>query len=104
MEFVVKMTCESCVAKVEDKLKNKEGIDNVVVDLKQNTVVVESSLPSSQVFNMIKETGLKSAFRGYGGIICCHVVHKLMLFFQSVILFIRFFDCCIYNGIYRFEY
>lgn len=67
IEFVVKMTCNSCVKKVDDMLKNREGIVDYKIDLESNVVIVDTVLPASEVFSIIDSTGLKTALRGYGG-------------------------------------
>ncbi|GLV35796.1 Antioxidant 1 copper chaperone [Carabus blaptoides fortunei] len=59
LEFRVQMTCEGCsgaVKRVLDKHK-ASGIENVDINLKDQTVKVLTALPSQEVLEIIKKTG-----------------------------------------------
>ena len=86
MEFAVQMSCGSCEDAVKQALDGlpghwalisclnelpvlirPAGIKNVYVNLSDEIVLVESSLPSSVVQQRLEDTGRLVVFRGYGG-------------------------------------
>ncbi|XP_046373045.2 copper chaperone for superoxide dismutase-like [Haliotis rufescens] len=66
MEFAVQMTCQGCVNSVRKVLDGAPGINSVDVLLDTEQVIVESSLPSSQVKDLIEITGKRAVLQGYG--------------------------------------
>ncbi|XP_003386470.2 PREDICTED: copper chaperone for superoxide dismutase-like [Amphimedon queenslandica] len=66
MEFAVQMTCKSCEEAVKAAL-NVPGINSVYVDVPNEVVIVETSLPSSNVHKLLESTGKLIVFRGFGG-------------------------------------
>ncbi|XP_067681104.1 copper chaperone for superoxide dismutase-like [Haliotis asinina] len=66
MEFAVQMTCQGCVNSVRKVLNGVPGIISVDVRLDTEQVIVESSLPSSQVKDLLETTGKRAVLQGYG--------------------------------------
>lgn len=66
IEFAVPMSCQSCVDKVNGSLKGVEGINKFEVDLKQERVLVESSLPIYKLQSLLESTGKKVVIKGVG--------------------------------------
>jgi copper chaperone for superoxide dismutase len=66
MEFAVRMTCSSCEDSVREALQ-LPGINDVFVDVANELVLVETTLPSSVVQQQLESTGKLVVFRGYGG-------------------------------------
>jgi copper chaperone for superoxide dismutase len=61
------MTCQKCVNKIRESLSNVKGIENIDISLDNETVIVETSLPSSEVQQKIESTGRLAVLKGYGG-------------------------------------
>ncbi|XP_031565495.1 copper chaperone for superoxide dismutase-like [Actinia tenebrosa] len=66
IEFAVKMTCQGCVSKITKALEGVKGIDSYTVDLSQESVVVDTTLASGRVQEILEGTGLKTILRGHG--------------------------------------
>lgn len=66
VEFAVQMTCQSCVDAVEKALKETEGVQSVSVNLAQEQVVVESTLTSFQIQEILENTGRRAVLKGQG--------------------------------------
>lgn len=66
VEFAVKMNCNTCVQKVQEKLHANKGISDYKINFETGTVVVDTTLPSTDVMELIASTGLKTALRGFG--------------------------------------
>ncbi|OQV23498.1 Copper chaperone for superoxide dismutase [Hypsibius exemplaris] len=66
IEFAVKMSCKNCEAAVKKALGDVQGIDSVAVDLAKESVIVQTSLTSSVVQNLIEKSGKKAVLRGVG--------------------------------------
>ena len=60
------MKCQSCVESVTRALKGIEGIRNVDVDLKDERVVVDSSLPIFEIQSLLESTGKNVLIKGVG--------------------------------------
>lgn len=60
------MTCQSCVNKISNALDGVDGITNVDINLDKQTVLVDTSLPSTVVKSHIESTGLIAVLKGYG--------------------------------------
>ncbi|XP_023706522.1 copper chaperone for superoxide dismutase isoform X1 [Cryptotermes secundus] len=67
IEFTVQMTCQKCVNKIRESLSNVKGIESIDISLDNETVIVETSLPSSEVQEKIESTGRRAVLKGYGG-------------------------------------
>jgi copper chaperone for superoxide dismutase len=61
------MTCQECVNKIRESLSNVKGIETVNISLDNETVIIETSLPSSEVQKKIESTGRWAVLKGYGG-------------------------------------
>ncbi|CAH1127735.1 unnamed protein product [Ceutorhynchus assimilis] len=67
VQFLVEMTCDSCVESVKKVLENVDGVKIVDIDLAKSSVVVESSLPILDVQEKLETTGRPVAIKGYDG-------------------------------------
>ncbi|ERL96145.1 hypothetical protein D910_01172, partial [Dendroctonus ponderosae] len=67
IQFLVQMTCESCVKAVKQSLQNVPGVNDVEVNLKEGSVVVDSILPTLEVQKKLESTGRPVAIKGYDG-------------------------------------
>ncbi|XP_069680746.1 copper chaperone for superoxide dismutase isoform X1 [Periplaneta americana] len=67
IEFAVQMTCQKCVTNIRDALSGVDGIDSVDISLGNETVIVETTLPSSEIQQKIESTGRRAVLKGYGG-------------------------------------
>jgi copper chaperone CopZ len=67
IEFAVQMTCQKCVDKIRESLSDVKGIGSIDISLDKETVIVETSLPSSEVQQKIESTGRRAVLKGYGG-------------------------------------
>lgn len=65
IEFLVQMTCESCVNTVKKSLEDVKGVKSVEVDLNKGSVVVESNLPTLEVQKRLESTGKRVAIKGW---------------------------------------
>lgn len=68
IEFAVNMTCESCVEKVKNCLNGVIGINKFDISLKDQSVIVESTLPSSEIKERLETSGCRTVLKGFGGI------------------------------------
>lgn len=84
MEFAVQMTCKSCEESIKTVLNVpgiilfyilsskpcpllRQGISNVFIDISNELVLVDTTLPSSSVQSLLESTGKLVVFRGFGG-------------------------------------
>ncbi len=88
MEFAVEMSCQSCADAVKRALEGQPGthhqsphpapcspappppdagVESVYVCVEDEVVLVQTSLLSSQVQELLESTGKLVVFRGYGG-------------------------------------
>lgn len=67
IEFLVQMTCESCVDAVKKSLENVNGVKSFEIDLTKGSVVVESSLSTLELQQILESTGRAVAIKGYDG-------------------------------------
>lgn len=67
LEFAVKMSCLSCVDKIQEQLSNN-GISksNISISYENSTVTVITDQPSSIILNSIEKTGFRAVLKGYG--------------------------------------
>lgn len=66
MEFAVQMRCERCVRKINDVLQGVTGIDSVKINLESEQVLVDTTLTSQDVQNLIESTGRQAILKGIG--------------------------------------
>ena len=68
VEMAVELTCQKCVDKAEKALSDVVGISKFQVDLQKQSVVVTSTLPSSQLLNLIEnKVGKRAVLMGVSG-------------------------------------
>lgn len=66
IEFAVQMTCQGCVNAIRQALDGVDGIESYSVNLSEEQVVVETSLPSGQIQKLLESTGRNTVLRGHG--------------------------------------
>lgn len=64
VEFAVQMSGEKCAEKVRKALEN---VGNVDIDLKLGRVIINSTIPWSELQDLIEKTGRKAVLSGFGG-------------------------------------
>ena len=57
VELAVELTCQKCVDKTNTVLSKAEKVSDFKVDLKTQSVLVTSSLPSTQLIDLIENQG-----------------------------------------------
>ncbi|KAM9836897.1 copper chaperone for superoxide dismutase [Aulostomus maculatus] len=67
LEFAVQMTCESCASQVRAALEGKPGVTSVIIDVKKEEVLVESTLTSAEVQALIESTKRRAVLKAMGG-------------------------------------
>ncbi|KAL1512638.1 hypothetical protein ABEB36_002200 [Hypothenemus hampei] len=100
IQFLVQMTCESCVNTVKKSLENVDGVNNVEVDLAQNSVVVDTSLPTLEIQKKLESTGRLVAIKGYqGSIAAVSILEAGKEDVKGVVRFVQATpDTCIIDG------
>ncbi|XP_070806597.1 copper chaperone for superoxide dismutase isoform X1 [Pituophis catenifer annectens] len=66
LEFAVEMTCQNCVEAVQKTLQKTPGLRIVDIQLDSQTVLVETSLGTEEVQNLLETTGCKAVLKGMG--------------------------------------
>lgn len=66
MEFAVQMTCKNCVDAIHNSLHGAEGIKSFTVDLNSEQVILETTLSTGQVQNLLQSSGRTAILRGLG--------------------------------------
>ncbi|KAF6063012.1 Heavy-metal-associated domain family protein [Candida albicans] len=64
--FAVPMECDSCVDSIASVLKGLDGVEKFNINLKDNLVSTEGSLPPSEISKAIQSTGKDAIIRGTG--------------------------------------
>lgn len=64
--FAVSMECDSCVDSIASVLKGLDGVEKFNINLKDNLVSTEGSLPPSEISKAIQSTGKDAIIRGTG--------------------------------------
>ncbi|RLV92568.1 Superoxide dismutase 1 copper chaperone [Spathaspora sp. JA1] len=64
--FAVPMECNDCVDSVANALKKVDGIQKFDIDLKNNIVTTEGTIPPSSIVKAIQDTGRDAIIRGTG--------------------------------------
>ena len=57
VELAVELSCQKCVDKTNTVLSKAEKVSDFKVDLKTQSVLVTSSLPSTQLIDLIENQG-----------------------------------------------
>ncbi|EDM12425.1 copper chaperone for superoxide dismutase, isoform CRA_a [Rattus norvegicus] len=63
LEFTVQMSCQSCVDAVHKTLKGAAGVQNVEVQLENQMVLVQTTLPSQEVQALLESTGRQAVLK-----------------------------------------
>nr|KAF6281613.1 copper chaperone for superoxide dismutase [Pipistrellus kuhlii] len=66
LEFAVQMTCQSCVDAVRASLQGVAGVQSVEVQLENQMVLVQTTLPSQEVQALLEGTGRQAVLKGMG--------------------------------------
>nr|XP_026252282.1 copper chaperone for superoxide dismutase [Urocitellus parryii] len=66
LEFAVQMTCQSCVDAVRKSLQGVAGIQGMEVQLENQMVLVQTTLPSQEVQALLEGTGRQAVLKGMG--------------------------------------
>jgi len=66
VEFAVSMNCQSCVDAITKKLEGVQGIRNFEVNLHNEQVIVESTLPIFELQSLLESTGKNVLIKGVG--------------------------------------
>ncbi|KAM5247939.1 copper chaperone for superoxide dismutase [Ctenodactylus gundi] len=66
LEFAVQMTCQSCVDAVHKSLQGVAGVQDVEVQLENQMVLVQTTLPSQEVQKLLESTGRQAVLKGMG--------------------------------------
>ncbi|XP_013404594.1 copper chaperone for superoxide dismutase isoform X1 [Lingula anatina] len=66
IEFAVQMTCQKCVDEIKKNLNNVKGIQSLEINLEKEQVIVETSLPSEEVKQLLEQSGKRAVIMGYG--------------------------------------
>ncbi|XP_039625145.1 copper chaperone for superoxide dismutase-like [Polypterus senegalus] len=104
LEFAVQMTCDSCVSAVRNMLEGVSGIHSVDTDLEKQTVVVDCTLPSQQVQDLIENSGRRAVLKGMGSLVEAHLGAAVAMMsgqnqVQGVVRFLQVTeDCCLIEG------
>ena len=64
VELAVELSCQKCVDKTNTVLSKADKVSDFKVDLKTQSVLVTSSLPSTQLIDLIEDKG--NLLRGIG--------------------------------------
>ena len=67
IEFQVDMTCNNCVNSISTKL-NENSINDFEIDLKSQSVVINSEKTSEELKSIIESTGKRAVIAGQGGL------------------------------------
>ncbi|XP_072032516.1 copper chaperone for superoxide dismutase-like [Amphiura filiformis] len=73
VELAVQMTCQSCVDAVKSSLDGVQGIKSVSINLAQEQVIVESTLPTAEIQDLIEATGRRVVIKGQGTATTSHL-------------------------------
>lgn len=65
-EFMVSMTCQSCVDSISKELARISGVDRWDVDLKKKTVLVEGTASPTVTSQALQDLGRTAIIRGLG--------------------------------------
>lgn len=98
IEFAVQMTCTSCVKAVRDSL-NVPGVSNVAINLENNSVVLDTTLTTSEVLRHLESSGRKAVVKGYGGSLAAVAILDIGKHIQGVIRLVQInSELCVIDG------
>ncbi|KAL1286898.1 CCS [Ovibos moschatus] len=66
LEFAVQMICQSCADAVRTSLQGIAGVQSVEVQLENQMVLVQTTLPSQEVQALLEGTGRQAVLKGMG--------------------------------------
>ncbi|GCC21272.1 copper chaperone for superoxide dismutase isoform X2 [Chiloscyllium punctatum] len=66
LEFAVQMSCESCANAVRSALSGVSGIQSVDIDVSTEQVLIDTTLTSREVQELIESTGRRAVLKGMG--------------------------------------
>ncbi|XP_069750081.1 copper chaperone for superoxide dismutase isoform X2 [Narcine bancroftii] len=66
LEFAVQMSCESCVSSIRSALARVDGVYSVQINLNEEQVLVDTTLTSEEVQELIENTGRRAVLKGMG--------------------------------------
>lgn len=67
LEFAVQMTCQKCVDAVRKTLQEVPGLEVLHINLDSQSVLVETSLGTEKIQELLESTGRKAVLKGMGG-------------------------------------
>ncbi|XP_063001945.1 copper chaperone for superoxide dismutase isoform X2 [Elgaria multicarinata webbii] len=65
--FAVQMTCQNCVEAIQKSLQAVPGLQLLDIQLDSQSVLVETSLTTEKVQNLLESTGRMAVLKGMGG-------------------------------------
>uniref|UniRef100_A0A6I8PGW3 Superoxide dismutase copper chaperone n=2 Tax=Ornithorhynchus anatinus TaxID=9258 RepID=A0A6I8PGW3_ORNAN len=98
------MSCESCVDAVQKSLQDVAGVQGVEVDLMAQSVLVKTTLPSTQVQALLESTGRQAILKGMGNSLLRNLGAAVAMMggtgpVQGVVRFLQVSpDCCLIEG------
>lgn len=66
IQLAVDLTCNKCVQDINSCLSADSSIKNVAINLEKQTVILETSLPTHEIVQLIEATGKKALVTGVG--------------------------------------
>ncbi|XP_061263059.1 copper chaperone for superoxide dismutase isoform X1 [Bos javanicus] len=104
LEFAVQMTCQSCVDAVRTSLQGIAGIQSVEVQLENQMVLVQTTLPSQEVQALLEGTGRQAVLKGMGSGLLQNLGAAVAILggpgpVQGVVRFLQLTpECCLIEG------
>ncbi|XP_057669023.1 copper chaperone for superoxide dismutase-like [Diorhabda carinulata] len=100
IEFAVQMTCKNCIDTIKSHFSDVQGVKDIQFYLEQQTVVIQSTLPTLKLLQILESTGKKVAIKGYaGGQAAVSILEAGNESIQGVVRFIQpTSDICIVDG------
>ncbi|KAB1251624.1 Copper chaperone for superoxide dismutase [Camelus dromedarius] len=104
LEFAVQMTCQSCVDAVRTSLKGIAGVQSVEVQLENQMVLVQTTLPSHEVQALLEGTGRQAVLKGMGSGLLQNLGAAVAILegpgpVQGVVRFLQLTpECCLIEG------
>ncbi|KAM6159167.1 copper chaperone for superoxide dismutase [Rhynchocyon petersi] len=98
------MTCQSCVDAVRKSLQGVAGVQGVEVQLENQMVLVETTLPSSKVQALLEATGRQAVLKGMGDNLLQNLEAAVAILggrgpVQGVVRFLQLNpECCLIEG------
>ncbi|XP_006210737.2 copper chaperone for superoxide dismutase [Vicugna pacos] len=104
LEFAVQMTCQSCVDAVRTSLQGIAGVQSVEVQLENQMVLVQTTLPSHEVQALLEGTGRQAVLKGMGSGLLQNLGAAVAILggpgpVQGVVRFLQLTpECCLIEG------